>query len=536
MKNALAQARRLNGPCSVVAALLVLLAHPSGSHAAEAGVAAAARDGDLAAVRAQLGGGANVNAPDNAGTPALLWAAYNSAPDLVSILLKAGADPNAANPFGVTPLLQASRYGDAATVRALLAGGADITRALRDGETPLMAASRTGSVDTVKLLLEHGADVNAVDALQSETALMWATAEGHVAVVDVLLKGGADPNWKARVSELTKRSSRTDFPSGGFTALMWAARNGNDELVRRLLEAGADIKATNADGATAMMLAIVNSRFDMAASLLAAGADANDGSLYQAIVMRDAPTDWRARDGSRLRPSHPNRLTALDLVARLLEAGADPNKPFTGQMHSASMCCDTQGSGTPFFRAAVAADVDSLKLLVAHGADLEWKLPRAEGAPPMPFGDNTGLTPLMVAINGGKGLLMDGGPGDIRENTIGVFREPGNRNPADAVRLLLEAGANPNAKNPAGDSALHIAAHDGRLEPMRALVGGGASVTLRNAKGLTALELVEKMGPRKLNEIAAMVGLFDDGAQPKETAALLRELIAARPSGTTNKN
>jgi ankyrin repeat protein len=536
MRNALAQARRLNRLGSIVIGVIVLLAHPLGSQAAETGVAAAARDGNVAAVRAQLGGGANVNLPDGAGTPALLWAAYNSAPELVSILLKAGADPNAANPFGVTPLLQASRTGDAATVRALLAGGADIAQALRDGETPLMAASRAGSVDAVKLLLEHGADVNAVEALQSETALMWATAEGHVPVVDVLLKAGADPNVKARVSELTKRSPRTDFPTGGFTALMWAARNGSEELVRRLIDAGADVKATNGDGATAMMLAIVNSRFDMAATLLEAGADANDGSLYQAIVMRDAPTDWRARDGSRLRPSHPNRLTALDLVARLLDAGADPNKPFTGQMHSASMCCDTQASGTPFFRAAVAADVDSMKLLIAHGADLEWKLPRAEGAPPMPFGDNTGLTPLMVAINGGKGLLMDGGPGDIRENTIGIFREPGNRDPADAVRLLLQAGANPNAKNPAGDSALHIAAHDGRLGPMRELVAGGASVDLRNAKGLTALQLVETMGPRKMNDIAAMVGLFDDGAQPKETAALLRELIASRPASVAKKN
>jgi len=536
MRNAPAHARCLNRPASIVVSLVVLLAHPLGSHAAEAGVAAAARVGDLAAVRSQLGGGANVNLPDGAGTPALLWAAYNSAPELVAILLKAGADPNAANPFGVTPLLQASRTGDAATVRALLAGGADIAGAVRDGETSLMAASRAGSVDTVKLLLEHGADVNAVEALQSETALMWATAEGHVAIVDVLLKAGADPNLKARVSDLTKRSPRTDFPSGGFTALMWAARNGSEELVRRLLGAGADVKATNGDGATAMMLAIVNDRFDMAATLLEAGADANDGSLYEAIVMRDAPTDWRARDGSRLRASHPNRLTALDLVARLLDAGADPNKPFAGQMHSTSMCCDTQGSGTPFFRAAVAADVDSLKLLVAHGADLEWKLPRVEGAPPMPFGDNTGLTPLMVAINGGKGLLMDGGPGDIRENTIGVFREPGNRTPADAVRLLLEAGANPNALNPAGDSALHIAAHDGRLEPMRALIAGGASVDLRNAKGLTALQLVEKMGPRKMNDIAEMVGLFDDGAQPKETAALLRELIASRPAGAPKKN
>ena len=69
----------------------------------------------------------------------------------------------------------------------------------------------------------------------------------------------------------------------------------------------------------------------------------------------------------------------------------------------------------------------------------------------------------MVALNGGKGLLMAGGPGDIRESKIGIFREPGNRNSGRCRTLLLEAGANPNAVNPKGDTALHIAAHDGRL-------------------------------------------------------------------------
>jgi hypothetical protein len=197
-------------------------------------------------------------------------------------------------------------------------------------------------------------------------------------------------------------------------------------------------------------------------------------------------------------------------------------------MHSASMCCDAAGSGTPFFRAAVAADVESMKLMIAHGADLEWSPKPVEGMPMMPFGDNTGLTPLMVAVNGGKGLLMAGGPGDIREGVIGVFREEGNRNPADAVRLLLESGANPDALSAKGDTALHIAAHDGKLEPMRALVAGGASTDIKNAAGQTALEVVETMPPRKLNEIAEMVGLFDDGAQPAETAAVLRELIAAK--------
>ena len=496
--------------------------------ASAASLATAARNGDVAAVRAQIAAGADVNESESDGSSALLWAAYQSSPELVALLLERGADPNRANEFGVTPLLQASRNGDVATMRALLDGGADVARAVRDGETPLMAAARTGSAEAVNLLLERGSDPNGAETLGGQTALMWAAAEGHLPVVDELLRAGADPNLRSRTSELTKRSARTDFPSGGFTALMWAARDGQEAMVRRLVDGGADVNLTNGDGGTALMLTIVNDRYDMAATLLELGADANDGSLWQAIEMRDAPTDWRARDGSRLRPDHPNKLTGLELIDRLLAAGADPNKPFTGQMHNASMCCDTKASGTPFFRAAVAADVDSMRLLVAHGADLEWKPAPVEGAPPMPFGDTTGLTPLMVAINGGKGLLMAGGPGDIRESKVGIWREPGDRDPADAVKLLLEAGANPNAVSPKGDTALHIAAHDGKLGPLRELVAGGADVNARNAAGQTALQLVETMKPRVLDPIAEMIGIFDDGAPPAETAAYLRELIAAK--------
>src|SRR5690606_30897093 len=333
--------------------------------ASENTIAAAARSADLERVRELIVSGADVNVPETDGSTPLLWAAYHSHPEMVTALIQAGADPDAANNFGITPLLQASRYGDAAVIEALLDGGASLDINHPEGETPLMAAARAGSLPAVSLLLDRGSDPNAVESLWNQTALMWAAAEGHVEVVGALLDAGADPNMQARVTELTKRSTRTDFPTGGFTALMWAARNGDEAVVRRLVEGGADLDLTNGDGATAMMLAIINDRFDFAAKLLALGADPNDGSSYRAVEMRDATTDWRAKDGTRLRSDHPNELTALDLVRLLLEAGADPNKPYVGQMHSASMCCDTFENGSPFFRAAIAADVAALELLIA---------------------------------------------------------------------------------------------------------------------------------------------------------------------------
>jgi ankyrin repeat protein len=518
---------------TTLAASIAALLAGAAWQAASANVATAARNADIDEVRKLIAAGSDVNAPESDGTSALLWAAHQGDPALVDLLLDAGADPNVANNFGVTPLLEASRYGDAATIKALLDGGADPAMAAREGETPLMAAARAGNLAAVKLLIESGVDVNAVESLQEQSALMWAAAEGHLDVVDALLASGANPNLKARASELTSRSTRADYPSGGFTALMWAVRNGDEPIVRRLIEGGADLDITNADGATAMMLAIVNDRFDLAAKLVELGADANDGSLYYAMEMRDATTDWRARDGSRLRVDHANTLTALDLAKVLLEAGADPDKPVAVQMHNASMCCDPKANATPFYRAAVAADVEALKLMLPYDPDFAW-IPTSIKTGPRQPGDTGGKTALMVAMDGGKGVGMAGGPGDIREGTEPPWREVGNRNPVDAVTVLLQAGADPDAKTPAGDSALHLAAFAGKLAIVRALVEGGADIDLKDGAGKTALQVVSEQAPRPPPPTAGALVDAERPAQPAEVAALLRELASGSAQTANN--
>src|SRR6202171_2586757 len=204
---------------------------------------------------------------------------------------------------------------------------------------------------------------------------MWASAEGHLEVVKALRSAGADPNLKAHVSTLTERKN-ADHPSGGFTALMFAVRNGHTDVAKALIQGGADLKLTNADGVTATIIAIVNDRFDLAKELLDLGADPNDGALFFAVDMHDATTDMRAHDGARLQPNHPNNLTALGLVKVLLDVGADVNKPFVGALHSTTLCCGASINSSPFYKAASAADVEVLKLLLAPGrsnaAKIEW--------------------------------------------------------------------------------------------------------------------------------------------------------------------
>jgi uncharacterized protein len=417
-------------------------------------------------------------------------------------LLGAGANFTTANHYGVTPLLQASRTGDAPMIAELMKAGADVKRAVHpESETPLMAAARTGRMDAIELLLEAGADVNAADSYQNETALMRAAEEGHVDVVNALLAAGANPNVKGHVSSLTERK-HADHATGGFTALMFAVRNGHENVVRALAKGGADLKATNGDGLTATSIAIVNDRFDLARTLLDLGADPNDGALFFAVDMHDATTDMRAHDGSRLRAEHPNQLSALDLVKLLLEKGADPNKAFIGQVHNTALCCDPEQNASAFYRAAIASDVEVLKLMVKHQAKLEWsptEIKKKKDGDDAGGGGgrgnpNVGKTAAMVAIAGGRGAAFAAGPG-FERLIAPPYREPGSRDQGEALKVLLDAGADPNAKSSDGASLLHQAVTAHRTDMIRALAAKGAKFDAVNKENFTPLQVAEKPEP-----------------------------------------
>jgi uncharacterized protein len=502
-------------------------------------LAKAVNTGDLQTVRTLIKSGTDVNARSGDGSTPLLWAAHAGNLDIARALIAAKASLDAANDFGVTPLLEASRSGNAPMVDLLLRAGADPKRSHPEGETPLLSAARAGSVPTVRLLLARGADVNHAEKFQQTTALMWAAAEGHLDAADLLLEAGADPNRQGHVTSLTTRHNG-DHPTGGFTALMFAARNGNEAMVRKLVARGANVNLKNGDDASAAMVAIYNDRFDVAAALIELGSDVKDGSLYVAAEMRDATTDQFAFDGSRRRPDHSNSKTALDLMKMLLERGADPNQRFQGQFHSTHMPNTDRFDNTPFFRAAVAADVEALEAMLPYGAKLD-QTPPVEAEPERKPGDinvggrranpNAGRTPAMVAMNGGRGPAMTGGPAYIRDGAA-PYREPGSRKPEDAFALLVAAGASPNAKAPDGTTLLHQAARTGNIEMIRVLAAAKVDFSQKNNDGFTALDVAEGRQPAPTGRAGGPPpGMRRGrGASQQDVAKLLRELMGLPPA------
>lgn len=102
-----------------------------------------------------------------------------------------GANIEAQNDVGNTALIWASRKGRDAHVKFLLEHGANIEGQDKNNNTALMCASMEGHDTVVKLLLEHGAQVEARDDA-GKTALIGASLNCHLAVVKVLLERGAD--------------------------------------------------------------------------------------------------------------------------------------------------------------------------------------------------------------------------------------------------------------------------------------------------------------------------------------------------------
>jgi ankyrin repeat protein len=480
----------------------------------------AARRNDSQAALTELESGANVNAAGADGTTALHWAVYHDDLELVTGLLDAGANPNAVNQFGATPLTEAAVVGNAAVVERLVAAGAEVDARGKDGQTPLMIMARGGSVDAARTLLEHGADVNAQEDWRGQTALVWAAAQNQPEMVELLLTHGADPDarsepptWDRQVSGEKRRLFR---PFGGLTALLYAAREGCLECARALVEGGADIDLSGYRGITPVMMALDNFHFDLAAYLVEAGASLNvwdwwgRSPLYVAIDMHTL------RAGGRPDLPSTDATSALEVAARMLEKGANPNLQIKllpplrerGQDRGCDAMLST--GATALLRAAKTFDVDSLQLLLAHGARLD--LP-----------NENGITPLMAAAGYGSVEC------DIRAyGTPRYASEDVQQKSIEALTVLLDAGAEIDARTTGGgrgkgpgQTALFGAAFWGWDDVVTFLVERGAKIDVADAEGRTPVDAA--MGRAGGHDRGSTIMTFE------RTAALLEQLCADQP-------
>jgi uncharacterized protein len=553
-------------------------------------VADAAARGDKAAVQKLIAGHADVNAPQNDGATALHWAVFHSDQAMVDMLLKAGANPKAANREGSTPLWLACINGDAGIITSLLNAGADANEHLPEGRTPLMAAARTGNVDALKVLIDHGAEVNEKETLRGTTPLMWAADEGHADAIKLLVQHGADfkavsdPAERGRGPALGKSNdprkavarqgaalaagkpapglgalrdnsdaqtatqgqaqgrgrgrgaggnngaaganpaldengnpveaaAAVGFGGGGrnrqavkdggeLTALIYAVRANDLDSVKALLAAGADVNQTSGYGWSPLLVATQNRYYQLGAYLLDHGADVNLANKGGWTPLYLATDNRNIESGDY--PVRKPDMDHLDYIKLLLDHGADVNARMKDSTETRTVFTNQwldENGATAFLRASQSGDIVLMKLLLAHGAD-----PKIDTV--------LHVTPLQVAAGIGwvEGITYEWSP----QATL------------EAVKMLIDLGADVNAQADTGRTAMHGAAHKGRADVIQVLYDHGAKLDIRdygntdNRGGKLAIHTWEAVD---YADGLVRVGVQSAIGHP-EAGALLRKLMA----------
>ena len=510
----------------------------------------AVRNGDTARINSLLQDKVDVNAAQPDGATPLLWAVHRDDVETARLLISAGADVNAANDYGVTPLSQGCTNRNITVIEKLLKAGAKPNASMWTGETVLMTCVMTGNLKAVQLLLDHGADVNTSETRRGQTALMWAIAEGYPEIAQVLIASGADV--QARSHMLAVEFSPMIYDTygddvlvssqGEFTPLLFAAQQGDIDTAKLLLAKGANVNEVCPDDGTPLLVATANGHEDFALFLLENGADPN---------VTDAngitPLHYALRSGMKMlfglgddleaENERSNEGEAADVASGLAAGGVavkqGKDTKATSTVNQLLLKSSTQREPSPILRGFTMKRL--IRALLAHGADTNARVvqpPRRlranhsrpqvsfPGATPLLLASSAGETEIMLALieRGAKPeigtavdeeemareeysdnsqfqgtatpLLVAAGLGRNRE------RSPGSEKRAlEAVRMLVDLGADVNEPNEVGWTPLHSAAWTGADSIVQFLVDHGAKLDVQNGCGQTPMSLAAGASP-----------------------------------------
>jgi ankyrin repeat protein len=488
---------------------------------------------DLEVARMLLYAGGNVHARTRVGayTP-LHLASTRGHGEIMKALVEAGAAVNARTSTGVTPLMLAAASGAVEAVRVLVDRGADPNlRESAHEQTALMFAAASDRHEVVAFLIERGADVGVSSKVTDLTDLVAPEDKLQEELRETRERREPEANGPPRGNEAAsagasrRPAGRPEAPreaeiagvtrpftfneligkQGGLSALHYAARQGAFQTVRTLVEKGADVNQPSpADQVTPLLIGTINGQFDIATFLLEQGADPNLASddgvtpLYAVLNVEWAPRMFYPQPRAHLQ----QQTGYLDMMRALLEKGADPNarvnrKLWFTQYNFDLLRIDESGA-TPFWRAAYASDIEAMKLLVSHGADPN--LPTVKPATRDRFRqggtrtaddskDHSGLPPVPVGGAGIPPLLAAAGVG-YGEGFAGNAHRFAPTGMLAAVKYLVEElGADVNAVDHDGNTAVHHAASRGDNEMILYLVSKGADVKRVNRGGQTTVDM-----------------------------------------------
>jgi len=337
-------------------------------------------------------------------------------------------------------------------------------------------------IQIIKAWIEQGAEWP--DSLANEVDLPPLNPKA-VAMVETL-RAADRPAFDKMVVEDPKLLNARG-PEGS-TPFLYAVLYADAATLERLIGQGADPNQRNDAGATALMWAALD--LEKTRVLVAHGADVN------------AKSD-EARTPLMVAAGRPG---GAPIVKLLLDHGANPNPTSNPGAES-----------SPLLEASLAGDADSMQALLDHGAEFKdiagFALANAVGADCMRCID------LLVARN------LDAMQYTIALGQVVVLDNP------NLVRLMLQHGADVNAPDPTGRTALMYAAVSDLLpvEQIKMLIEKKADVNAKSQHprsgdtGLTALDLAKLHGNTPVVDLLLKSGATSAApAAPVQPASMRR--------------
>ncbi|CAM8640835.1 Ankyrin repeats (many copies) [Oxalobacteraceae bacterium] len=176
--------------------------------------------------------------------------------ELAELMVNTGVDLNPTRAKGLSPLIEAIREGYSDFAEALIKKGSDVNHTYLNGETALQQALISKNTNIVRFLVQNGLNINSTDK-DGLSPLMKACMSESTDIAEVLIENGA----------------QVDFQIGkNNTALMHAVENENIELIELLLKNTKNINLENNEGETALILAAQSGDSKIASLLIEAGA------------------------------------------------------------------------------------------------------------------------------------------------------------------------------------------------------------------------------------------------------------------------
>ncbi|MEZ7890630.1 MAG: ankyrin repeat domain-containing protein [Candidatus Wallbacteria bacterium] len=207
----------------------------------------------LKALKLLINSGACLDAADNKGNTALIYAAEKNNVGAMNELTDAGCDMDIRNKSGETALYLAAFNGSYEACRHLLSAGANLEIAAKYKRTPLIAAAAKGDIKTALHLIYSGADINIMPD-GNWNALMYAVYNDNYTLAEELINFGAKVNFQ---------------DCSGETPIIKAASKLNGAMIKLLLDAGADPEIKDIKGRNAIDAAVEASAGESIINLIA---------------------------------------------------------------------------------------------------------------------------------------------------------------------------------------------------------------------------------------------------------------------------